>query len=373
MSRPTLLFTIDTEGDALWSRPRKVSTHNARYLPRLAHLCAEFGVRPTWLVSQEMALDPHFLAWGRGQLRSHQAEIGLHLHAWNTPPLHALQGADRRSQPYLLEYPPEAMRAKLAQLHQLLQDRFETRVRSHRAGRWALNGCYAQALIDQGLEVDCSVTPHVDWRDAWGATRGGVDYRHFPTQPYGMHPLAIDQARPNSPLLEVPVTVRPSPLGRLWPQAYQWRGLRRWAWRWAPPLLWLYPGYTSGSGLRRLLRQGLAEGWPCLQLVLHSSDLMPGGSPWVKNHAELERLYADLRGFLQEARDQVQGQTLSEFRDHWGRQRGTSETLSATLSTPLSTPPSGPYTPTVLTPAGAPRVAPSPQAAFDRTSPAVSA
>ena len=329
MNRPTLLFTIDTEGDALWSRPRKVSTHNARYLPRLAHLCAEFGLRPTWLVSQEMALDPTFLAWGRRQLRDQQAEIGLHLHAWNTPPLHALKAAEHRSQPYLLEYPAALMRAKLAQLHHLLQDRFETRIRSHRAGRWALNSGYAQALIDQGLEVDCSVTPHVDWRGSWGATRGGVDYRGFPTQPYAMNPEAIDQTRANATLLEVPVTVRPSPLARLWPGAYEWRGVRRWAWQAQAPLRWLYPGYTSGPDMRRLLRQGLSEGGPCLQLVLHSSDLMPGGSPWVKSHADLEHLYADLRGLLHEARDQVQGQTLSEFRDSWFRQRANATAPAA--------------------------------------------
>ena len=32
-------FTIDTEGDNLWSRPRTITTCNSRYLPRFQALC----------------------------------------------------------------------------------------------------------------------------------------------------------------------------------------------------------------------------------------------------------------------------------------------------------------------------------------------
>ena len=32
--RPAFLITIDTEGDAIWSRPKHIQTRNAAYLPR---------------------------------------------------------------------------------------------------------------------------------------------------------------------------------------------------------------------------------------------------------------------------------------------------------------------------------------------------
>src|SRR5215831_8388473 len=93
-ARPAFLITIDTEGDNLWSRPREITTRNAHYLPRFQALCERHSLKPTYLTTWEMVQSDAFRrfafkARGRGA-----AEIGMHLHAWNSPPCMSLTKDD---------------------------------------------------------------------------------------------------------------------------------------------------------------------------------------------------------------------------------------------------------------------------------------
>jgi hypothetical protein len=96
----------------------------------------------------------------------------MHLHAWNSPPETPLTDNDWRYKPYLIEYSDALMREKVDFMTKLLQDTFQTKMRSHRAGRWAFDERYARLLIEYGYEVDCSVTPKVNWKTAKGAPQG---------------------------------------------------------------------------------------------------------------------------------------------------------------------------------------------------------
>ncbi len=53
-----LIVTVDTEADYQWRRAKDVTTENILYLRPFQELCARFGVRPTYLVTSEIALDP---------------------------------------------------------------------------------------------------------------------------------------------------------------------------------------------------------------------------------------------------------------------------------------------------------------------------
>src|SRR5688500_4964789 len=97
------LITIDTEGDNLWSRPRKNTTVNSRFLPRFQDLCERFGYKPTYLTNYEMARCPVFQEFGADVLRRNSAEIGMHLHAWDSPPVVPLTSDDSAQHPYLFE------------------------------------------------------------------------------------------------------------------------------------------------------------------------------------------------------------------------------------------------------------------------------
>jgi hypothetical protein len=319
--KPSFLITIDTEGDNEWACPRQVSTRNALFLPRFQALCERFGFKPTWLTTHEMARCPTFVRLAREVLRRGAGEVGMHLHAWSSPPLIPLTHDDLATHPYLIEYPLDVMQAKIAALTDLLQQQFGVKMRSHRAGRWAFNRAYAALLAAQGYEVDCSITPHVSWAACPGAPGGpgGSDYRGFPQGPYFLD--LHDLQRPGtSPLLELPPTIRPSRLQRWAPWVYQTRGLRRLAHRVSEPLTWLRPAPGNLPRLLALVEQVRQEAGPCLQFMLHSSELMPGGSPSFRTEADIEALYLDLNQLFATIARHWQGATLSGFRQSFAAQ-----------------------------------------------------
>lgn len=331
IAKPAFLVTIDTEGDDLWSRPHTITTHNTAALPRFQRLCEAWGLRPTWLVNYEMAMDDAMVRFGRDVLRRGAGEIGMHLHAWNSPPLVPLTDDDLRHQPYLTEYPHDVVEAKVAFMTALLRERFETPIVSHRAGRWGFDAHYARTLAGLGYLVDCSVCPHVSWRDAPGAPagHGGPDFRRFPDRPYLLDLDRIDR-HGDSNLLELPMSVLRSPLHRIAPWAYLTPLLRRWAWATRPDRLWLYPDGTNRPELFHVVDEALTSGRACVEMVLHSSELIPRGGPNAADPARVEQLYSDLEALFRHVALSFEGRTLAEFRQSWlgartpagGRTRG---------------------------------------------------
>jgi hypothetical protein len=314
MPETACLVTVDAEGDDLWSRPRDITTRNARCLPRFQALCERFGFKPVYLANHEMAHSAAFVEFARDVLKRGAGEVGMHLHAWSSPPHYDLTGDDDRHQPYLIEYPERVMRAKIRALTRLLEERFGRRMVSHRAGRWAFDGRYAAMLADEGYLVDCSVTPGVDWRAHAGDPRGrgGTDYRRFPEEPYLPDPA--DVSRPGAgPLLEVPLTSYASALYRLAPWAYRTRGLRRAARLASQGIAWLCLAEADLPGMLALAARARARGARHVQLMLHSSELMPGGSPRLRSAGDVERLYEHIEIVFERLRGFCRGMTLEEF------------------------------------------------------------
>ena len=314
MTAPPFLITIDTEGDDLWSRPRTVTTRNAAFLERFQTLCEEHGLRPTWLVDYQMVSSPVFKRFASDVLERDAAEIGMHLHAWDSPPLEPLTEDDATYQPYLIEYPPRGMREKIHALTALLEDTFGMKMTSHRAGRWGFDERYAEMLIAEGYRVDCSVTPLTSWQRSRGAPNGsgGPDFRRFPQEPYWID--LADISRPgDSSLLEVPATVTPG-----WPplllSIIAAGGLAgRLANRVRPRTIWLRPDGRNSRHMVRLVDEIAQANGSHAEFVLHSSELMPGGSPTFRTEASIESLYADLRTLFAAVRGRYRGLTLREL------------------------------------------------------------
>lgn len=320
MPETPFIVTLDTEGDDLWSRPREITTRNAAHLPRFQALCERFGFKPVYLVDYEMARCDPFVELARDVLARDAGEVGMHLHAWNSPPLVPLTEDDFHHQPYLVEYPERIMRHKVAFITQLLEDRFERPIVSHRAGRVGFDGRYAAILLEQGYRVDCSVTPGVDWSAHPGAPggNGGTDYRAFPERPYFIHPADISVPAAAG-LLEVPVTIRRSALHRRAPWAYRVPFLGRVANRLSPALTWVNPSESRLVAMLRALRAARAEGVAHVEFMLHSSELMPGGSPSYRDAAAIERLYGELEILFGELAGWCRGATLAEYHASFAR------------------------------------------------------
>jgi len=310
---PAFIITIDTEGDQIWSRPRKATTRNAAWLPAFQELAQRHGLRPTWLVNWEMAHDPVCVEFLRDVLARDAGEVGLHLHAWDTPPLEPLTDDDAQHHPFLGEYPEKLMREKLERLAGVLEDTFQHPLRSHRAGRWALDTRMIRWLREQGFTVDCSVCPGIDWRTTKGNPQGagGPDYRRAPREPYFLDEQDFTrpatQPAPDA-LLEVPLTIRASrwPWARTIFESYSKRHS------------WLRPNGRNGVAMRECVNEAVAVGRAHLLFMLHSSELMPGGSPTFPTAESVARLNEDLAALfaLAQARG-CQGRTLGEFAAEW--------------------------------------------------------
>jgi len=289
------LVTIDVEGDNLWHPKPPVTTENAAFLPRFQELCERYALRPTYLVNWEMCHAPSFRDFGRDVLARGQGEIGIHPHAWNIPPVENVP-ARLRNVPmaYLVDYPAEIMWEKLARLKGALEETFQTEILTHRAARWAMDGVYAQILMELDCCIDCSVTPYLSWSSSDDGQKDSLDYRSAPEHAYRMDLDTV--VRPGeSDLLEVPMTIFPgrkTALGRCIGGFLDRTRLgKKLANRLCPSICWFRPDGKNGRRLVRMLGRAAAERRNYVEFMLHSSELMPGGSPLFPTRRHVEALY----------------------------------------------------------------------------------
>ena len=292
------IITIDTEGDNLWGitdLKHPITTDNANYLFRFQELCEKYGFIPTYLTNYEMANAEAFVELARQGIRKRSLEIGSHEHAWNQPPLFYLpKRLGKRGKPYIYEYPIPVIRRKMESLTYLLEDTFQVPIRSHRGGRWGLDGSVIKELERLGYTVDCSCTPGKDWSDdpGWSIGSKGVDWRNYPSKPFRFRYMSLTGLTESS-LIEVPVTIIPLKRGSL---------------------QWLRPNGTNLLAMMEIVDKAISENRSYIEFIIHSSELMPGGSPTFKNKGQIELLYRDLdQLFLYIKQSGYLGIGLSDF------------------------------------------------------------
>jgi hypothetical protein len=316
---PVFIITIDTEGDNIWSCPERVTTENARYLPRFQKLTESFGFKVTYLVNYEMAHDPFFQRFGREVLKRRTGEIGLHVHPWDSPPFGESKYDRRWNHIYLYDLSDDLLHAKIDHLTNLLTDVFEIRPRSHRAGKWGFDERVARTLSDHEYLVDCSVAPGASWKKYKGIVNGrsGPDYFGFPDRPYFLN---LDDIRLSGPsqLLEVPVTVKSNYSPRV--DRFHHRihdrltgsAFRKIA---GHSHSWLRPTGKNIQEMLSVVDWAVQKDFPVLEFMLHSSELMPGGSPTFKTAEQIETLYGHLASLYSHlATLGISGNTLMEYR-----------------------------------------------------------
>ncbi len=296
------LITIDTEGDNLWAvrgypKPlSRLTVRNGAYLERFQILTERYGLVPTYLVDQEMAFCQPLLDMACQHKVS--LEIGMHMHAFSTPPYYALTDHGGGNKAYAGEYPEEVQQEKIRGITMLLKERFHCDILSHRGGRWYIDAGLAKILREEGYYVDCTVTPGVDWTFNRGQVYGsrGVDYRRAPKHAYSLSPK--DVCKPgnvgHSTLYEVPMSTRLTKL------SFKERLSNFAPWqRQCSKVEWLRPNGHNLSTMLNLVDRIGAEDVDFLEFMLHSSELMPGGSPTFQTESSIEQLYEDLKQLFQ--------------------------------------------------------------------------
>jgi hypothetical protein len=301
--RPAFLVTIDTEEDNWFPSREGITAENIRGVERLQGIFDRYGVRPTYLTTWEIATRPWAIDLLTGIERDGRAEVGAHLHPWNTPP-HEEPFSDRTTGWKNLD--PGLQRRKLATLtERLAAARGGMRPTSFRAGRWSIGREGLRALIAEGYETDSSVLPYTYWFDV----KDSPAFMRAPERPWfqdGEHDP--EAPLPAGPLVQVPATV----------------GFTRGSWRaWGPvdhllnakgfrlvhvigllarlnliEKLALSPEINGLREMRRLTDVALARGLPVLNLFFHSGSLVPGKSPYVRAPSELEAFLGSIERYL---------------------------------------------------------------------------
>ena len=309
------IITVDTEGDNLWqpvirsNGMREITVKNAAYIERFQRVCEEHHFIPTYLVNYEMAQAEPFVGMAKEWAKDGKCEIGMHMHAWNTQPIFELKYKSGRNNPYACEYPRRILWEKLKVLNNLLYEEFDIIPLSHRGGRWYIDAWYVQALKKLGYIVDCSVTSGVSWKACIGYECYGRDYTRYPHKTYYMDGKCLAEEK-SSGILEVPPTIMDYPLQekvrKMIKSPLSYKEI-------ASQKMWLRP---NGNNLKEMLQIAAHyEKSSCdyLEFMIHSSELMPGGSPVFTTKESIEKMYTHLEILFERLERSYKGVTLSGY------------------------------------------------------------
>ena len=303
------IITIDTEGDNLWEWKQgdKITTENVKFLPRFQALCNDFGFKPVWLTNYEVMRDSRYLEFIAKVEQEKIGELGMHLHAWSTPPDYDLDMVQNGA-PYLIEYPDDVMEEKIAVMTNLIKSNAGVNPISHRAGRWAMDERYFKLLIKYGYKVDCSITPHVDWSSSVGASKDskGSNYKKHPENPYWVK-------NNDGKILEVPVSIRKTHKA-MFDGGMSIRGTLKGIYHAIKGnTIWLRPNGRNISSMTKLVDMIEKSNVDYIMFMLHSSELMPGGSPTFKTKDDIENLYVSIKEIFQYCSSFFEGITLRDY------------------------------------------------------------
>lgn len=294
------IITVDTEGDNGWGYHDGdlVRTENALWIPRFQELCEKYDLKPVYLTNYEMICDNRFVEYIKPKAEKELCEIGIHIHAWNNPPLYNLQ-REFTGNAYLIEYPIEIMHEKFAITYNIIKKRIGLAPITHRAGRWVMNEEYFHLLEKFGIRVDCSMTPGISWGTTQGATiSGGSDYSNIP-----------NKAFKKGNILEVPVTIRKLHYGEGSLKSklkYLIKGRS----------VWLRPALSSLNDMKRIIDNSNKSDF--VEFMIHSSELMPGGSPYFKNESDIARLFFEMESlFIYAKQKGYIGKSLKQYYEEY--------------------------------------------------------
>ena len=297
-----LIITIDVEEDNWGIHRSGLTVENVKEINRLQVLFDRYGIKPTYLLSYQVASCDWAVNILAKILAEGKCEIGAHLHPWNTPPLKETL-SERNSM--LLNLPYELQKEKLLTLTDQIEKAFGTKPQSFRAGRWGLGKETIDAIIACDYQVDSSVTPMMSWT-SYG---DGPEYREARTEPYW---LSIENNQRNEygphSILEVPVSIG----FNRWPfelcqKSFHWLE-NKWL-RFLHPIgilyhtnllrkIWLSPEASSADKMIDLSKLMIRHGKWILNLTFHSNALLPGKGPFIKNEKELKEFYLKLEKYF---------------------------------------------------------------------------
>lgn len=294
-TRPILSVVIHTEEEFDWSKPydrNATGVSHMQYIDRAQSVFDSFGIVPNYVIDYPIASKPEAVAPLKAYADGGRALIGAHLHPWVSPPFDEVVNA-RNSYPGNL--PADLEREKLRLLTEQIAASFGTRPLTYLAGRYGFGPNTADILEDLGYEVDISVAASIDY-----SGDGGPDYSGFSSDPFWFGRRRRLLGLPGSGGYVGYLRNGGTPLYRQLTQPWlrktrvsgvvaRLRMLER---------IRLSPEDYSEPEMRRLTQALLGDGVRIFVFSFHSPSVMPGGTPYVKNPADLERFLEKCRRYF---------------------------------------------------------------------------
>ncbi len=299
MKKRWYTVTIDTEEEWDWSSgyPTHLpSVSNIHALERFQQACSERGVPVTYFTNHAVLSQAETRPIMQRLHATGMAEIGLHIHPWNTPPL-ASQAVVPCRHSFLANLPREEALAKLDAVYESFEQSGLPVPTSYRGGRYSTSPWIQEHLVQRGCRADASILPYTTWRD-----EGAPDFRD-------RDPMPIRRFQPGwqHALWELPLTLaftrRP---WSGWGWFYQmgekspWRQLRciGIAERLCVRRVWVNLEHDLGEYATDLLSVIRRTELPHVNITLHSSSLKAGCSPYSATSEDVERIYRRLDAIL---------------------------------------------------------------------------
>jgi hypothetical protein len=297
-----LIITIDTEEDC-WGEYRTSDNPvmNVRRMGMLQSVFDQYGAIPTYLVDWPVMMDQEACFILREIHGGGRCEIGSHCHPWNTPPFE--EPINSRNS-MLCNLPGELIREKLLRLHDATIERLEVKPRVFRSGRWGFGGRVAYNLLEAGYEIDTSVCPSVDWSSEFGP-----DFSYAPDEPYFFNPAQVLRPDPEGKMLEVPATIGYFQNNDQFCRKLQERLRKPFFSRLHSlgvldrlhllNLRWLSPELSTTGDMLHLCQVLLDKGHSLLNMSFHSTSLLPGSSPFVRDNDDMKVFMQRIRSVLE--------------------------------------------------------------------------
>ncbi len=306
------IITVDVEADNQWSDGKNLTLENLKFLPRFQALCEKYGFIPTYLCAYEITQDEQAVKMLSEWQKSRKAEIGAHLHPWTMP---CYNTTDK---PFPCELSDSELENQIKILTNAIEEKFGIRPASYRAGRWGFDQRQAEILAKLGYKSDCSITPKISWKKTAGLPggKGGPDFRFHQAAPYYVF----------ENLLEVPMTIL-------------FTGAIKSEKNFFAKFFLGMPDCLLKKVLNkiffrqkwmRIFSESQAKDWiniyesaesnklPCVEFMIHSSELMPGASPYAKDEKAVESIYRQMEemfGYFK--KKNIAGSALSEFAENY--------------------------------------------------------
>ncbi len=298
-----LIVSIDTEEDG-WGDYKPTGHHltNIAHLPELQELFDSYKIKPTYLIDYPVAADETHRDFFKTVHDTGRAEIGAHLHPWNTPPFQE-ETTTRNSM--LKNLPRDLQKKKITALTVLIERNLGISPTSFRAGRFCFDHQTVPILAELNYSVDSSVTPFVNWQKGYG----GIDFRGYPYYPYRIgSQKEINAHQRDGTLWEVPVAIgfNRTPF-KLCNSIYEFLSkdkLRPLRLRGIADKLgllkkiWLCPELSEYKEMQQLSKVIIRLGIPVLNLMFHSTSLAPGLSPFVRTIKDRQTFFKNLELFF---------------------------------------------------------------------------